>query len=76
MGKILAGYLFPHPPIIMKEIGRGEEKRAEKTVKGCERLAKDIKAKEPETIIVITPHGPLFVDAISISLGEDLKGIL
>ncbi|NMB27558.1 MAG: AmmeMemoRadiSam system protein A [Tissierellia bacterium] len=74
MGKILAGYLFPHPPIIMREIGRGEEKRAKKTVKGCERLAKDIKDKEPETIIVITPHGPLFTDAISISLGEDLKG--
>lgn len=34
MGKILAGYLFPHPPIIMREIGRGEEKEP----KNSERL--------------------------------------
>mgnify|MGYP001081830335 CR=1 FL=1 len=74
MGKILGGYLFPHPPIIVKEIGRGEEEKANKTVKACEKLAKDIKTKEPETIILITPHGPLFTDAISISLEEDLKG--
>ena len=36
MGKILGGYLFPHPPIIVKEIGRGEEEKANKTVKACE----------------------------------------
>ena len=46
MGKILSGYLFPHPPIIIEEIGRGEEKKSIKTLKGCESLAKDIKDKK------------------------------
>src|SRR5690606_170117 len=32
------------------------------------------KEKEPTTIIVITPHGPLFRDAISISAEKELKG--
>ncbi len=27
MGKILGGYLFPHPPIIINEIGRGEKRK-------------------------------------------------
>lgn len=74
MGKILAGYLFPHPPIIMEEIGRGEEKKARKTVEGGKALARDIAQIKPTTIIVITPHGPLFRDAISISVGEKLSG--
>ena len=25
MGTLLGGYLFPHPPILIEEIGRGEE---------------------------------------------------
>lgn len=74
MGKILSGYLFPHPPIIIEEIGRGEENRAKETVYGSKELAKDIKDNKPTTIIIITPHGPLFRDAISISTEKILKG--
>src|SRR5690554_4887436 len=74
MGKLLSGYLFPHPPIIVEEIGRGEESSARKTIEGSKKLAQDIKKKRPNTIIVITSHGPLFRDAISISLEEELEG--
>lgn len=74
MGNILSGYLMPHPPIIVEEIGRGQERKAIKTIEGCRTVAKDIKGKRPTTIIVVTPHGPLFSDAISISVSEKLKG--
>ncbi|NLX62733.1 MAG: AmmeMemoRadiSam system protein A [Tissierellia bacterium] len=74
MGAILSGYLFPHPPIIVKEIGRGEEVKAQKTIEGSKALALDIKNKQPSTIIVITSHGPLFRDAISISVEGKLEG--
>ncbi len=74
MGKILSGYLFPHPPIVVEGIGKGEEVRAQKTIEGSQALAKDIGNKKPTTIIVITPHGPLFRDALSISVSEELEG--
>lgn len=74
MGKILGSYLFPHPPIIIEDIGQGEEKKAEKTIEGVKTLARSIRDKAPDTIIVITPHGPLFEDAISISIEDKLKG--
>lgn len=74
MGKILGAYLFPHPPIIVGDIGQGGEKQAQKTLDGSKSLAKDIKSKKPSTIIIITPHGPLFRDAISISVEENLRG--
>lgn len=74
MGNIISGYLFPHPPIIIEEIGRGEEKKAEKTIQGARELAHDISIRKPDTIIVITSHGPLFRDAISISVSEKLEG--
>lgn len=71
---ILGAYLMPHPPIIIDKIGRGEEKKAEKTIEGMERISRDIKKKSPKNIILITPHGPLFSDAIAISSEEALKG--
>lgn len=74
MGRILGAYLSPHPPIIVEEIGRGEELKAEKTLMGMRKLARDIKEKKPTTIVLVTPHGPLFSDAISISAEEDLEG--
>jgi len=74
MGKVLAGYLMPHPPIIFKEIGRGEEKKIQSTIDAMEEVARDIKSKKPKTIILITPHGPVFSDAIAISIKSQLEG--
>lgn len=74
MGKLLGGYLFPHPPILIEEIGRGEELKAAKTIAGMNQLASDIKDREPSTIILITPHGPIFRDGIAISIETKLAG--
>ncbi|WP_432667272.1 AmmeMemoRadiSam system protein A [Wukongibacter baidiensis] len=74
MGKILAGYLMPHPPIILREIGKGKEKEIQSTIDGMEEVARNIKEKMPKTIILITPHGPVFSDAIAISIKSQLEG--
>ncbi len=74
MGKLLGGYLFPHPPILIEEIGRGEELKAAKTIAGIDGLVLDIKNREPSTIILITPHGPVFRDGIAISTEKKLAG--
>lgn len=74
MGKILSAYLMPHPPIIIKEIGKGEELKTIATISGMESIGMDIKEKAPDTILIISPHGPLFSDANSIHLEESLKG--
>ena len=74
MKNILGAYLTPHPPIIIEEIGRGEEKKSQDTIDAMKEIAKDIEKKSPSTIVLITPHGPLFRDAIAISAQGELKG--
>lgn len=74
MGNIVGAFLTPHPPIIMKEIGRGEEKKAERTINSMELISKKIALIEPDTIVVITPHGPVFQDAITIGYEKELYG--
>ncbi|WP_069650771.1 AmmeMemoRadiSam system protein A [Caloranaerobacter ferrireducens] len=74
MGKILGAYVLPHPPIIIPEIGKGQESKAAKTIRSMKQIASDISKKKPDTIIIVTPHGPLFTDAISILYEDKLVG--
>lgn len=72
--KLLAGYLVPHPPIIIPEVGLGEEKKAAATCQAMHEVAREVALLEPETIVIISPHGPLFTDAISIRNANPLMG--
>lgn len=74
MGKIKGYYVVPHPPIIIPEIGRGEEEKAKNTISAMKKVASEIKELAPNTIIVITPHGPLIRDAIAITDLKSVKG--
>ncbi len=74
MGKLLGAAISPHPPIILPEVGEGREREAALTIGGMKRMAKAFAEKNPDTIIVITPHGTVFRDANSIILEEELAG--
>ena len=76
MGKILGSYIFPHPPIMIPEIGKGEELKISQTLNSAKRAAMDIKNQKPSTIIITTPHGPAFSDYIYIPVDKELKGDL
>ena len=76
MGKILDFYTMPHPPIVVPEVGRGEEKKIKNTYDACSRVAEQIANTKPDTIIIITPHGPLFSDAVAISAEKSIYGDL
>ena len=51
MGTILSTYLLPHPPILIPEVGRGEEKKAQATLDAMEKCAGHIQDKGYHTII-------------------------
>ncbi|SFD34337.1 AmmeMemoRadiSam system protein A [Clostridium uliginosum] len=76
MKNILGYYLMPHPPIIIPDIGKGEEKKIEATSNACNKIGKEIADIKPETIILITPHATMFSDAIAVSNEERIFGDL
>jgi len=67
---------MPHPPIIIPDIGKGEEKKIEKTSNACNEIGAEIASLKPETIILITPHGKMFSDTIAISNEDRITGDL
>lgn len=74
MGRILSSYIFPHPPIIIPEVGKGNEAKASDTINAVKKAAEIIGKERPDTIIVTTPHGPLFQDYIYISTSDRHSG--
>jgi len=76
LGKITDYFTMPHPPIIIPEVGRGEEKRIKNTYDSCERIGLEIAEIKPDIIIVVTPHGAMFSDAIALSYENSISGNL
>ena len=74
MGKICGYYAMPHPPIILPEIGRGEEAAIQDTTDAFFKVSEEIAEMKPDTIILITPHGPVFQDAIAVMNDSEIQG--
>ncbi len=74
MGKILNGYILPHPPIIVPGIGRGREREASSTIEAVKQAAGEIGKDKPTTVILSTPHAPCFRDYVYILDSEILEG--
>ncbi|MDP3387855.1 MAG: AmmeMemoRadiSam system protein A [Eubacteriales bacterium] len=71
---IISCFLMPHPPLIIPDIGKGEEKKIQNTIDSMDKIGMLIAEYSPETIVVITPHGNLFRDAISVNYDKLLIG--
>lgn len=67
-------FFTPHPPIIIKEIGREDTRLARCTIEGMTLIAKKIAKLKPETIIFITPHGNSFSNGTCLLGDEILNG--
>lgn len=70
---VLAAFLAPHPPIIIPAIGRSDH-AADRTIAALQEAARDLAADAPETLVVLSPHAPLFNDFVFFYPGETLAG--
>jgi len=68
--------LLPHPPIMLAEVGGAESDRVRNSAEAAEAAAKFLIQNKPSTIVIITPHGPAFSDAVGINLSPVLRGSL
>jgi AmmeMemoRadiSam system protein A len=71
---LLGVVIAPHPPILIPEIGKGEEQEAKKTIEGMGKMATFAKEQKPEIVVVLSPHGNMFRDGICILDADALEG--
>lgn len=71
---VIAAFMVPHPPMIVPAVGRGSERQVEKTIRAYEKVAEEIAALKPETIIISSPHSVMYYDYFHISPGSRAEG--
>lgn len=71
---IVGAFIVPHPPIIIPEIGRGQEIKTQKTLDAYEEVAKRVEKLQPDTIVLTTPHSIIYSDYIHLSPGRKADG--
>lgn len=69
-----AAFMVPHPPFIVHEVGKGEEKSVQKTIDSYLQVAEEIAELQPETIIISSPHSVMYHDYFHISPGYEAHG--
>ena len=68
--------IVPHPPLIVPEVGRGEEKKIQPTIDAYTYIARRIAEIKPDTVVLCTPHSVMYADYIHISPGKHAEGDL
>ena len=71
---ILASAVVPHPPIILPEVGQGEEEKISATSNAYKEVMRRVVELDPDTIIITSPHTILYADYFHISPGESARG--
>lgn len=71
---LLQAFIVAHPPLIIPEVGKGDEIKISKTIESYKQIARTIGELKPDTIVITTPHSIMYSDYLHISPGTKAKG--
>lgn len=76
MAGMVFGCIVPHPPLLVPDIGRGQEAAISATTQAMEKLTDKLAEQHPQTILVISPHGEYRADTMGILTATSSTGDL
>lgn len=71
---VAGGMIVPHPPLILHEIGRGQEFQIQRTIDAYRTAAEEAAVMQPETVVILSPHSVMYRDYFHISPGRRAAG--
>ena len=71
---LLYSIFVPHPPILVPEIGKGEEAKCSKTLEAYRKVTKQIFDSQIEVVVIISPHALLLRDGVTILKDNIISG--
>lgn len=63
----------PHPPLLVPEIGHEKVTQVLASQAGLEALSRSVVERRPECVVLISPHGPVRFDALSLLAAERVE---
>jgi aromatic ring-opening dioxygenase LigB subunit len=64
----------PHPPVLVPSIGQAATKKVATTVETLKKINQKLVTEQPETIVLISPHGPHSSEGVPILVAPSLEG--
>ena len=71
---IVTAFTVPHPPIILPEVGQGEEQKIASTISAYRTAMSRAAQFRPETVVLTSPHSVMYGDYFHISPGRHARG--
>src|SRR4030043_393496 len=76
MAGIIFGCVVPHPPLIIPDIGRGQEQTVIATIEAMNKLAQQLADHCPQLVLLVSPHGHAHYDAMGVLTAPACRGNL
>lgn len=71
---IVFACISPHPPVIVHEVGQGRESETHRTIAALEEVAQAMARHTPQTVVIISPHGPMLPRSFGILTAPQAQG--
>lgn len=76
MAGIVFGCVSPHPPLLIPDIGHGQERTISSTINALEKLAEELGESQPDTLVLVSPHGAVMSRAMGVATCPSSQGDL
>lgn len=73
---IVLAAIVPHSPLLAPTIGKEHREKLTDTLNAYDELAQSLYLAKPETIVILSPHAPMYPDAFSGNIAPSFKGSL
>lgn len=71
---IVFSAITPHTPILIPAIGKENLTRLKATQQAMQKLEEDLYSSQPDSILIISPHGPIQTNVFTMNLGPEFIG--
>jgi len=70
---IISAAIVPHPPLLIPNVGKNNINRLKATGEAYEKLEHNLYSGQIDTIIIISPHGPMFLESFTMNLSPEFN---
>jgi len=73
---VVFGGICPHPPIMVPEVGGRQAGEVSSSRQAMLKMGRELKESGANCLVMISPHAPVFQDAVAINMQPRLRGDL
>lgn len=71
---IIYSAIVPHSPVLIPSIGKKNTDRLKLTLAAYRKIEEDLYSAQPDTILIISPHGPIQPTAFTLNISPEYHG--